>query len=63
VLGDRLATVLDDGTGKVRGELVPFYDAVRRMRRPRRCSGSTTHVPPMRLGDSPVPVPEPFADV
>jgi hypothetical protein len=60
VLGDRLATVLDDGTGKVRGELVPFYDAVRRMRRPR--SGllwlNKPHVPPIlrALARSEVPL-------
>jgi hypothetical protein len=60
VLGDRLAAVLDDGTGKVRGELVPFYDAVRRMRRPR--SGllwlNKPHVPPIlrALARSEVPL-------
>lgn len=49
VLTDRLAAVLDDGTGQVRPELIPFYDALRAMDRPR--SGilwlSKPHVPPI----------------
>jgi hypothetical protein len=49
VLGDRLTEVLDDGTGSVRPELAPFYDAVRAMNRPR--SGilwlTKPHVPPI----------------
>lgn len=38
VLTDRLTTVLDDGGGQVRAELVPLFEALRRMPRPR--SGS-----------------------
>lgn len=49
VLRDRLAEVLDDGTGRVRPELVPFSDAVCAMSRPR--SGilwlNKPHVPPI----------------
>jgi ribosomal protein L37E len=49
VLSDRLAALLDDGTGRIRPELVPFHDHVRQMARPR--SGllwiSKPHVPPI----------------
>jgi hypothetical protein len=45
----RERTSFDDVTGKIRGDLVPRYDAVRRMRRPR--SGplwlNKPHLPPM----------------
>ena len=49
VLRDRLAAVLDDGGGRVRPELIPFYDTVCAMTRPR--SGilwlTKPHVPPI----------------
>ena len=49
VLTDRLAQALDDGTGRVRPELVPLFDQVRAMSRPR--SGilwlTKPHVPPI----------------
>lgn len=49
VLGDRLATHLDDGTGRVCPELVPLYDRIVAMPRPR--TGilwlSKPHVPPI----------------
>jgi hypothetical protein len=35
VLKDRLAVVLDDGTGQIRAELVPLFDLVTSMERPR----------------------------
>lgn len=60
VLRGRLAEVLDDGSGRVRPELVPFYDAVCAMSRPR--SGilwlTKPHVPPilgaLAAGDVPL---------
>ena len=49
VLRDRLTLALDDGTGRVRPELVPLFDLVAAMDRPR--SGilwlSKPHVPPI----------------
>jgi hypothetical protein len=49
VLRDRLAEVLDDGTGRVRPELAPFYEQVSAMSRAR--SGilwlNKPHVPPI----------------
>jgi len=49
VLRDRLTLALDDGTGRVRPELVPLFDLVAAMDRPR--SGilwlSKAHVPPL----------------
>lgn len=49
VLRDRLAVLLDRGDGTIRAELVPFYDALCTMSRPR--SGllwlSKKHVPPI----------------
>lgn len=49
VLGDQLATHLDDGTGRVRPELAPLYDRIVAMPRPR--TGilwlSKPHVPPI----------------
>jgi hypothetical protein len=49
VLRDRLAVLLDRGDGTIRAELVPFYDAICAMSRPR--SGllwlSKKHVPPI----------------
>lgn len=49
VLNDRLAVALDDGTGRVRPELVPLVDLVVGMERPR--AGilwlSKPHVPPL----------------
>jgi len=49
VLKDRLALALDDGTGRIRPELMPLLDHVVRMERPR--SGilwlSKPHVPPV----------------
>ena len=49
VLADRLAALLDDGTGRILPELVPFHDHVSRMPRPR--TGllwiSKPHVPPV----------------
>lgn len=49
VLADRLKVILDDGTGTVRPELVPFFDSVCAMSRPR--SGilwlTKPHVPPI----------------
>ncbi|MEO3780211.1 hypothetical protein ABGB16_26010 [Micromonospora sp. B11E3] len=49
VLSDQLARLLDDGTGSMRAELVPFFEHVREMSRPR--SGlvwlSKPHVPPI----------------
>ncbi|MCB0910074.1 MAG: site-specific integrase [Propionibacteriaceae bacterium] len=35
VLGDKLTTALDDGTGRIRPELQPFYDRIVAMPRPR----------------------------
>jgi len=35
VLKDRLTVILDDGTGAIRAELVPFFDSVCAMSRPR----------------------------
>jgi hypothetical protein len=35
VLADRLKVILDDGTGAIRPELVPFFDSVCAMSRPR----------------------------
>src|SRR5437899_1862356 len=35
VLAEMLAVLLDDGTGRIRPELVPFADAFCQMRRPR----------------------------
>ncbi len=49
VLADRLSGALDDGTGQIRRELVPLYDLIVGMARPR--SGilwlSKPHVPPI----------------
>lgn len=49
VLADRLAVILDDGTGAVRPELVAFFDSIVAMSRPR--SGilwlTKPHVPPI----------------
>ena len=49
VLADRLAAALDDGTGRIRPELVAFYDRLVAMQRPR--TGilwlSKPHVPPI----------------
>lgn len=49
VLKDRLAAALDDGTGRVRPELIPLFDLVVGMERPR--SGilwlTKPHVPPI----------------
>lgn len=49
VLADRLKVILDDGTGAIRPELVPFFDSVCAMSRPR--SGilwlTRPHVPPI----------------
>ena len=49
VLAERLTAILDDGTGAVRPELVPFFDSVVAMSRPR--SGilwlTKPHVPPI----------------
>lgn len=49
VLTDRLAETLDDGTGVVRAELIPFYDTFRAMARPRSgiCWLAKPHVPPI----------------
>lgn len=51
VLRDRLAELLDDGTGRIRPELIPFYDSVCAMSRPR--SGilwlNKPHVPPILI--------------
>lgn len=49
VLRDHLAEVLDDGTGRVRPELVPFYEKVCAMSRPRTGILWLTkpHVPPI----------------
>jgi integrase len=51
VLSRRLAALLDDGTGRIRPELVPFHDHVRQMSRPR--TGllwiSKPHVPPILI--------------
>jgi integrase len=49
VLAERLAVLLDDGTGQIRPELVPFHDRFCQMTRPR--AGilwiSRPHVPPI----------------
>ena len=49
VLADRLKVILDDGTGAIRPELVPLFDSVCAMSRPR--SGilwlTKPHVPPI----------------
>jgi integrase len=49
VLAERLAVLLDDGTGQIRPELVPFHEHLSRMSRPR--SGilwiAKPHVPPL----------------
>jgi hypothetical protein len=60
VLAARLAVLLDDGTGQIRPELIPFYDTIRTMSRPR--AGilwlSKPHVPPIltALARSQVPL-------
>lgn len=60
VLAERLTAVLDDGTGAVRPELVPLFDSVVAMSRPR--SGilwlTKPHVPPIlrALAQGQVPV-------
>ncbi len=49
VLSERLAALLDDGTGRIRPELSPFYKSFRTMPRPR--AGllwlSKPHIPPL----------------
>jgi site-specific recombinase XerD len=43
VLAERLRDLLDDGTGSVRAELLPLFDALRQMRRPRGGLYWTSH--------------------